>query len=461
MAEAQSYYERALTVRRTIGDQVGLAGALYDLAFVFHPSFSPPPEDPERTSQAASLLEEAEGLNRKANNDLGIAKCGWLLGTLMLYRDIDQARSLLGTSVERFRALNDPFGLGWALRTYGQALLGSADSAGAARAFGEALKLFSAAQDGSAMGMLLDEFSEVAKAEGDPIRAARLNGAAAAMRHVTEAELAFTDGTPWLRSTTQSGDLADSGDLERAWAEGLAMSQPAATLYALGSDATGLPDRALRVNSLGPFRVERSGEPISQWGGPKAGSRQAQAMFAFLLDRDERGVTKDEFIDVIWPDADVAQADLNFHRTLGGLRDTLEPDRAAVGSAVTFGNGRYRLNSSIVGWLDATEFEQRLMNAARATDDLAAIRGLEAARAMYRGDYLDDCPLYGDSGYVEGRRGDLRGRLIDALVDLGRRYEARAEPTLAAARFREAITISGGECSSAEDGLKRLGVPVA
>ena len=90
------------------------------------------------------------------------------------------------------------------------------------------------------------------------------------------------------------------------------------------------------------------------------------------------------------------------------------------------------------------------------------IHGLEAARSLYGGDYLDDCPVYGDSGYVEERRGFASGRLIDALVDLGRRYEARGDQTLAAARFREALTVSGDDCPFGRGWcLKRLGVPVA
>ena len=117
-------------------------------------------------------------------------------------------------------------------------------------------------------------------------------------------------------------------------------------------------------------------------------------MFAFLLDRGKHGVRKDEFVEVIWPDADVTQGDLNFHRTLNGLRSTLEPGKPpGLGRAVSFGNGRYRLSRSAVGWFDAAEFQQRLLHAALATDDLAAIRGLESARALYRGDYLDDCPF--------------------------------------------------------------------
>ena len=121
-------------------------------------------------------------------------------------------------------------------------------------------------------------------------------------------------------------------------------------------------------------------------------------------------------------------------------------------------NGRYRLSGAIVSWLDVAEFDQRLQNAAEASDELAAIRGLESARRLYRGDYLDDCPLYGDSEYVEERRGFLRSRLVDALVDLGRRYEARHDQSLASERFREALNVAGGDCPSASAGLRRLGV---
>ena len=82
----------------------------------------------------------------------------------------------------------------------------------------------------------------------------------------------------------------------------------------------------------------------------------------------------------------------------------------------------------------------------------------KSARALYRGDYLDDCPLYGDSEFVEERQGFLRARLVDALVGLGQRYEVRGDNLLAAARLREALAVSGGDCKSAVAGLQRLGV---
>lgn len=243
--------------------------------------------------------------------------------------------------------------------------------------------------------------------------------------------------------------LAQRDDLARALAE-VAPPAPAAP----GADA-----RALQVYALGPLRVERDGAPIRQWGGAKAGTRQAEAVFAFLFDRGERGVGKDEFLEVIWPDVDIEKADLAFHRTLGGLRRTLEPDlkRGSEATCVTYHNDRYRLDPTLVGWSDVGVFQEHLA-AARAADPAAALAALEEARALYRGDYLDDCPFYGDSEYVEERRTLLRGRFVDLLLALGERYEARDDAPAAAACYREALQATGDDCPRAEAGLARLRV---
>src|SRR5438552_2028398 len=97
----------------------------------------------------------------------------------------------------------------------------------------------------------------------------------------------------------------------------------------------------LRVYALGTFRIERRGIPIYQLGGPKAGNRQAAGLFAFLFDRAERGATKDEIIDMIWPDVPMECADTAFHRTLGGLRRTLITGQVA--EPIRLQNDRYRL----------------------------------------------------------------------------------------------------------------------
>lgn len=212
----------------------------------------------------------------------------------------------------------------------------------------------------------------------------------------------------------------------------------------------------LHVFALGPLRVERGEQPIERWGGEKAGTRQAEALFAFLFDRGERGLAKDEALELIWPDIDVERADLAFHRTLGGLRHTLDPDGVSGKHGIRFHNDRYRLDPAIVEWSDVGLFLARLDQARGATDRAEHLRLLEEARVLYRGEYLDDCPFYGDSVYVEDRRAALRGRSVDLLIALGEGYEAAGDRVSASAAYREAVASAADGCPPAAAGLLRL-----
>ena len=213
----------------------------------------------------------------------------------------------------------------------------------------------------------------------------------------------------------------------------------------------------LRVFALGPLRMERGGTRIEHWGGDKAGSRQAQGLFAFLYDRGERGVAKDEVLELIWPDVDLERADLAFHRTMAGLRATLDPDkRRGGGAAVHFANDRYRLDvrRRVVGRGCVPRGARRRRSSRRARPD-AAPRG---GRRLCRGEYLDDCPYYGDSVFVEERRVLLRSRFVDLVIALGEDYEASGDRMSAAAAFREALMRAPDGCPPAAAGLARLGL---
>ena len=212
----------------------------------------------------------------------------------------------------------------------------------------------------------------------------------------------------------------------------------------------------LCVFALGPLRVERGQQPIEQWGGEKAGTRQAEALFAFLLDRGERGLAKDEALELIWPDVELERADLAFHRTLGGLRHTLDPGGQGGKHGIRFHNDRYRLDPAVVAWSDVGVFIARLDQARAVPPGPDRLRLLEEARSLYRGDYLDDCPFYGDSAFVEERRAALRGRWIDLLIALGEGYEAAGDRVSAAASYRDALSSDADGCPPAAAGLARL-----
>ena len=229
--------------------------------------------------------------------------------------------------------------------------------------------------------------------------------------------------------------------LEELHAEGAVVdSRGSALSEAL--DEAAAPTEGLRVYALGPLRAERDGELIRRWGGEKAGSRQAEGVFAFLFDRGEVGASKDEILELIWPDVDLDRADVAFHRTLLGLRSMLSPGRRRGGTEdpIVFHNDRYRLAPGTVGWSDGTEF-QRLLASTAGAEPGDALRALEEARALYRGDYLDDCPYYGDSANVEDRRERLRHEYVDILVELGERYAERGDRPAAANCLRQAQSL--------------------
>lgn len=219
----------------------------------------------------------------------------------------------------------------------------------------------------------------------------------------------------------------------------------------------------LRVYALGPLRVERDGEPIERWGGDKAGTYQAEALFAFLFDRRGRGLTKDEIEELIWPDLPIDKADMAFHRTLSGLRRTLEPGlrRGNESRLVSYHHERYWLDPLCIAWSDTEGFTDRIergQTLARQGDLESARASFRAALELYRGDYMDDCPFFGDSPHVEERRAELRDQQLGALLALGAIYEQLGLAGEAAACYRRAIAASAEECPPAEEGLARLQV---
>lgn len=434
-AAAIGSYEASVELRRGIGDPAELASGLYDLG---HALSVLGPVDPAR---GRALETEALAIYRSLGDRMGEARLIWALGTNSHFAGDDAtAIDELAQSIDAFRDLDDPFGLAWALTIHGvpAARLERHDVAGAS--WREALTIFSAVDDVSGIDTVLDHLGRLAMVRGDVRRAVRLSAAASRVRGISQSAIVEMDdilGDP--RSLPEHG-LTDE-ELEAARREGEAMTTAEAVDYALQAEETQTTVRSdLRVHALGPMRAERGGVPIRSWGGEKAGSRQAQALFAFLFDRGEIGVPKDEVTELLWPDLSIRRGDLAFHRTLGGLRSVLDQGRAGAPSIV-YSGGRYRLSADLVAWSDVGAFEDLLATSMRA-DGRRALDALEEARVLYRGDLFDDCPFYGDSAAVEERRAYLRGRFEDLLVELGDRYTELGDATTAAARYRQALVVN-------------------
>ena len=315
----------------------------------------------------------------------------------------------------------------------------ASEGTGAASAWIEALPLVA---DGEVVG----ELRVGATTSGDPLSARDRELIRMSAAYVAAALRAGR------REDEQVEQLAGLAE-ERA-----AVESRASTLHAALVQHADAP-AGLRVHALGPLRVERAGERIERWGGDKAGTRQAQGLFAFLFDRGERGVSKDEALELIWPDTDLERADLAFHRTMVGLRQTLDPRRdGRTSQVIRFHNDRYRLDPSIVAWSDVATF-LGLLDAAKAVSDPAErLAILEEARGLYGGDFVDDCPFYGDSAEVEEQRVHLRDRATDLRIAIGEAYETLGDRLSAAAAFRDAVRGEPGGSSPAQAALGRLGL---
>jgi predicted ATPase/DNA-binding SARP family transcriptional activator len=446
-------YEASLEIRRRLGDPAEVASSLYDLGHAL--SCVASLKDPVRGRR---LELEALEIYRSMGSQLGEAWLVWALGCNAHFAgDNRAARNELGRSIELFRELGDPFGLAWALTMHGVAAMLVGQREAAANDFREALPIFAEVDDVSGIDSVLEHLARVAAASGDARRAVRLAAAAARVRGISESAIltmvyaGLPDGRPLLLDLAKLPLTPE--EVDTLTLEGEGMTTAEAVAYAL-EDEPMQAVAGLRVHALGPMEAEREGRRIQRWGGDKAGSRQAQAIFAFLFDRGATGISKDEAVELLWPDLPIKRGDLAFHRTLGGLRAVLEEGRQS-GSVISYERGRYRLAPALVHWSDVAAFEERLDTPA-GPEGRERITALENARDLYRGDLFDDCPFYGDSAYVEERREYLRGRFGDLLVELGDRYAELGDVATAAARYRQALSVNPDE-ARARAGLERMG----
>jgi DNA-binding SARP family transcriptional activator len=218
-------------------------------------------------------------------------------------------------------------------------------------------------------------------------------------------ELPAGAGTAWL-----SGAPLD-GDRELVIVE-LRGAAPVAV-----PEETGSPPIRLRV--LGRMQVET---PEGLVSGGWVDERPGQ-LLKYLVAERGRVVPVEDIAEAIWPTAEFATINTVRH-LVHVLRDRLEPDRRRArvpdrASCIVSSRGGYTLDQSCVA-IDADEFADaatRALTAFSVSDEVAE-PALEAALALFRGDFLAD-ELYADWAHAERERlRELAERLLWALTDL-------------------------------------------
>jgi DNA-binding SARP family transcriptional activator len=204
------------------------------------------------------------------------------------------------------------------------------------------------------------------------------------------------------------------------------LAQP---LHVPATPATAAP--LIRITSLGVFRVTRGDVPL-----PPCRSRRAITLLRYLLTCPYRSATREELIELLWPESDPRNALHNLHVAVSALRDYLGPDGA---QRIRYEGGCYRLNPDLPISDDVSVFLQLCAegdHSWKLGDYDYARRVYSRALALYRGDYVID-------GIEHPRLTAERERLLNCylhmLQRLGRAALATGEADLALHYFQTLI----------------------
>jgi DNA-binding SARP family transcriptional activator/RecA/RadA recombinase len=190
----------------------------------------------------------------------------------------------------------------------------------------------------------------------------------------------------------------------------------------------------VHIRLFGPFEVLRDGQPLTvgEWR-----NQQTRTILKVLLARRGRVVTADQLLELLWPDADPPAARRRLHVRVSQLRRILSPDEPAA-YLLTVEEG-YTFDPQANCWLDTVEFEARVRQGRGCQEDgdlAQAIDAYESARALYRGDFLEE-DLYQDWTFVE--REWWRERFLSVLTELAECYACRGHYRRAITRCRQVL----------------------
>jgi YVTN family beta-propeller protein len=171
----------------------------------------------------------------------------------------------------------------------------------------------------------------------------------------------------------------------------------------------------LEIRILGPLECLRGGVRLA------LGGRQQRAVLAVLLCEAGGTVSTGRLADALWGASPPPGHLTTLQTYVFHLREVLEPDRArgAPGRLLVTEPGGYRL-ATLTGWVDADRFEELAAQGAAARErgaDDVAVRSLDQALALWRGDVLADLADYPFVAAVSGRLQEQRLAALESRFD--------------------------------------------
>jgi DNA-binding CsgD family transcriptional regulator/tetratricopeptide (TPR) repeat protein len=246
---ATALHEESFALFRALNDRGGMATALRELGATLLAQGDP--------AGALARHDESLALSRELDDSWGIAASLTALALVALAQgDPTRAGNLLEESLELFRGLDDKEGVAWALHDLGTVawLLGRHGHAG--KQYADSLAIFQDVGDKVGVVCTLEGLGVVAVAQQHLTQAARLLGAALALRDALgvprQPAERLRDEAAVATARAQLGEVAFAA----AWAEGRAL--PLEQVIAVARDV-GAPS----APSLLPAPAVASARPVS------------------------------------------------------------------------------------------------------------------------------------------------------------------------------------------------------
>jgi len=475
-ARAMELHAESLAIAEAAGDRRGAASAHSYLAFA-----SWLQRDYTRAAEEASIALAA---SRELGDIEGAAWALISLGTVARYQgEVERASLLLAESRSLSEGIGFREGIAWSAEQLG--LLAAVDGDPAAiTLLRRSLELHGELRDRWRMSSVLEDLAAIALALGKARQAARLLGAAEAIREAIGTVIAPCErpqhlqalaavraalGEEQFAAARQQGLVATMDELtpdlpapDDAAPAGRALAQaepepaapvgpgpaaPAAPAAAAApaeqADGHSRPASARARASqqtarsdaaAGPLRIRTLGAAVVEFGDAAltaadwSYAKPRELMFLLV---SSPPLTKDQIAAALWPDLSRQQLGNALHTALRELRRALGDP-----GWVVYADGRYRFDRSRPHECDVTTFEDALAAARRARPAQAALPDLQRAVAAYGGDFLDGMSA-GEWALV--RRDELRRAFESALLATGRLQTAAGRHQAAAAAFRRAV----------------------
>ncbi len=434
---AHGFLEEALVLRRKTGDKHGISITLNNLASVAINQGDYP--------GARTLLEESVAIKRELNDKVGLAYSLGNLGEVARQEgDWSTASILYEESLSLLRELDDKDTVAIVLVSLGNLHLGQRDYLRASRCFNESLPLAQQLGNKWAIAMCLAGLAAIARVNGELIYAARLLGAAQALVDQIGMPLEPVDRNEFERNIAETKARMDEEVFDTAWSDGRRMELAQILIETASSGQNKIDTKSpekLVIAAFGPARVIREGHELarSEWKG----SKTKELLFLLL---SHPSLKKEQIGLALWPDASPSQLRNNLGVTMHTLRQALGKPEWIV-----FENNSYKFNRGLNHSFDVQQFESFLQLAKKDHDPNDAIQHLQEAIVLFQGEFLED---FMEGEWFIERREELRQKLLEALLALGKLYFDQAKYTQAADAYRQA-TAQDSYLESAHRGLMR------